>query len=168
VTAPPPGRYRIDPDRSSIAVRATHLFGLGAVSASFALRSGEIVIAERVENSQVEAVASAASFDSGNPGRDKRVRSKALLNAGAHPELDFAAGSVTHTDGTWLARGTLTVRGRAAPCELTVTDTVERSDGLTIVATGCVDRYAHGVTGARGFVRRRLELTVTAVTLRTA
>jgi polyisoprenoid-binding protein YceI len=96
------------------------------------------------------------------------VRAKALLNSGAHPEIAFVARSVTHPDGTWAVCGTVTVRGRAAPRELAVTVTVERPEGLTIVATGSVDRYAHGVAGARGFVRRRLELTITAVTSNTA
>jgi polyisoprenoid-binding protein YceI len=163
VTVPGPGRYRIDPDRSTIAVRTKHLFGLGTVHATFALRSGEIIVADRVENSRVGAVAGAASFDSQNPGRDKRVRSSALLNADAHPEISFVSGSVSETDGTWTVRGTLTAGGEQAPLELTVTDAVARPDGLTIVATGTVDRYAHGITGAKGLAGRHLELTVTAV-----
>jgi polyisoprenoid-binding protein YceI len=164
VTAPPPGRYRIDPDHSTIAVRTTHLFGLGAVHATFALRSALIVLEKRIANSRVEAVADAASFDSRNPGRDKRVTSKALLNSGAHPEISFSSDSVSQTDGTWTVRGTLTARGQSAPCELVITDALERPDGLTIIATGTVDRYAHGITGAKGFAGRYLQVTITAVT----
>lgn len=47
---------------------------------------------------------------------------------------------------------------------LVITDTVERADRLTITATGTVDRYAHGITGAKGFAHRHLETTITAVT----
>lgn len=164
VTVPHPGRYRIAPDGSTIAVRAAHMFGLGPVRATLALRSGEIVVTERVENSRVEARADATSFDSHNPGRDKRVRSTALLNTEAHPEISFVSDSILWADEAWVVRGTLTVEGRDAPCELTITETVEHPDGLTIVATGTVDRYAHGITGAKGFIGRYVELEITAVT----
>lgn len=60
-------------------------------------------------------------------------------------------------------RGTLNARGEDAPCELTITSAVERRDGLIIVATGTVDRYAHGITGAEGFAGRYLEITIAAV-----
>jgi polyisoprenoid-binding protein YceI len=163
VTVPHPGRYRIDPDRSTIAVRTKHLFGLGTVHATFALQSAVIIVAERVENSRVEAIADAASFDSQNPGRDKRVRSKALLNSDTHPAISFISNSVFQTDGSWTVRGTLTARGKSAPFELSITNTVDGVDGLTIAATGVVDRYAHGITGAKGFAGRYLELSITAV-----
>jgi polyisoprenoid-binding protein YceI len=163
VAAPHPGRYWIDPDRSTIALRTTHMLGLGAVRATLAVQGGQIIVAELFGSSRVVAHAGAASFDSGNPGRDKRVRSKALLDAEHHPDIGFVSSSVSAADGTWVVRGTLTAHGVAAPCELTVTETVDRPDGLTIVATGTVDRYAHRVGGRSGLISRQVELTITAV-----
>jgi polyisoprenoid-binding protein YceI len=164
VIVPHPGRYLVDPDKSIIAVRTRHLFGLGAVHATFALQNAEITVAEQVENSHVRAVADAASFDSQNPGRDKRVRSRALLDTSAHPEISFISDSVSLAHGTWTIQGTLNAVGKDAPCELTIIETVQRPDGLTIIATGTIDRYAHGVTRAKGFASRYLEMTITAVT----
>jgi polyisoprenoid-binding protein YceI len=163
VTIPAPGVYRVDPKLSTIVVRTKHLFGLGDVRGTFTLRGGEIIVAQRVEDSHVEATAAAASFNSGNPGRDKRVGSKALLNAPEHPEFTFASHQMVKTGSSWTARGTLTARGKGAPCEFAVIDTVERPDGLEIVATGTVDRYAHGITGAKGFAGRYLDVTITVV-----
>jgi polyisoprenoid-binding protein YceI len=163
VTVPAPGRYRLDATRSTIVVRTRHLFGLGTVRGTFLLSGGELVVADRVEESRVEATAAADSFTSGNAGRDRRVSSKAFLDAQNHPSLAFTSRSVVKTGGSWVARGTLTVRGEGVPFELTVTDTNEQPGAQTVVATGTVDRYAHGITGARGFAGRYLEVTITAV-----
>lgn len=163
VTAPEPGRYRLDPRRSTIAVRTRHLLGLSTVRGSFELRGGHIVVTEPADGSSVEAVADAASFSSGNPARDKKVRSSALLNADHHPDLGFVSGSVSRTGDIWTVHGTLTARGASAPLQLTVIDTTEAPDALTIIATGRVDRYAHGITGVKGLAGRRLDVTITAV-----
>jgi polyisoprenoid-binding protein YceI len=163
VTIPAPGVYRVDPNLSTIAVRTGHLFGLGVVHGTFTLRGGQIVVAQRVEDSLAEATAAAASFNSGNPGRDKRVVSKALLNAREHPEFTFTSHQMIKTGGSWTAHGTLTARGQGAPCEFAVIDTVERPEGLEVVAIGTVDRYAHGITGAKGFAGRYLDVTITVV-----
>jgi polyisoprenoid-binding protein YceI len=155
--------YRVDPTLSTIAVRTRHLFGLGVIHGTFTLHGGQIVVAERVEDSLVEATAAAASFNSGNPGRDKRVGSKALLNAREDPEITFTSHQVVKTGSSWTAHGTLTARGHGAPCEFAVVDTVERPDGFEVVAIGTIDRYAHGITGARGLAARYLDVTVTLV-----
>lgn len=166
--APRPGRYRIDPARSTVEVRTTHLFGLGDVEATFALRSAEVLLAERLEDSHVRAVVDSISFNSHHRGRDKRVQSKALLNAEAHPDISFESVSVSNTDGSLAARGILTARGHDAPFELSVVDVAELDGTLTVVATGTVDRYAHGITGAKGFAGRYLDVTVTALGRRIA
>jgi polyisoprenoid-binding protein YceI len=162
VTLPAPGVYRVDTNLSTIAVRTRHLFGLGVIHGTFMLCGGQIVVAESVEDSLVEAAAAAASFSSGNAGRDKRVGSKALLNAREHPEITFTSHQLVRTGSSWTAHGTLTARGNGAPCEFAV-DTVERPDGFEVVAIGTIDRYAHGITGAKGFAARYLDVTITLV-----
>jgi hypothetical protein len=39
-TTPHPGHYDIDPDRSRVTFATRHLFGLGPVKCSFAVRGG--------------------------------------------------------------------------------------------------------------------------------
>jgi polyisoprenoid-binding protein YceI len=163
VTVPGPGRYRVDVTRTTIAVATKHIFGLGNVRATFALTGAEIVLAERVEESRVEASAAAASFTSANSGRDKRVSSKAFLNVDANPEITFTSRAVVRTGDSWTVPGALTVRGVSADLELTVTDLHEVPGGLALVATGSIDRYAHGITGAKGLAGRYLEVTISAV-----
>lgn len=166
--APRPGRYRIDPEHSTVEVRTTHLFGLGDVEATFALRSAEVLLAERWEDSHVEAVADATSFDSRHPGRDKRVHSASLLDSGSYPEIGFESASISNVDGSWVARGILTARGHDAPFELRVVNVAELDGTMTVVATGTVDRYAHGITRAKGLAGRYLDVTVTAFGRRVA
>jgi polyisoprenoid-binding protein YceI len=91
------------------------------------------------------------------------VGSKALLNAREHPELTFTSHEVVKTGSSWTVHGTLTARGNGAPCEFAVIDAVERPDGFEVVAIGTIDRYAHGITGARGFAARYLDVTITLV-----
>jgi polyisoprenoid-binding protein YceI len=158
-----PGRYRIDPEHSTVEVHTTHLFGLGGVEATFALRRAEVLLAERWEDSSVEAVVDSGSFNSRHRGRDKRVRSKALLNAEAYPEIGFASVSISTADGSGVARGILTACGHDAPFELSIVSIAELDGTMSVVATGTVDRYAHGITKAKGFAGRYLDVTVTAI-----
>jgi polyisoprenoid-binding protein YceI len=168
VDVPALGRYRIDPERSTIAVRAKHLFGLGTVHAAFTLRSGAIVVTDPVTTSTAHAVLDAASFTSGNAARDKKVRSKALLHVDQHPDIRFSADSASLTsDGTWTVHGAVTARGGSAPVELTVTEATAHGETLTVVATATVDRYAHGITAVKGLAGRYLEVNLTATAHRT-
>ena len=64
---PAVGTYRIDPSTSTITFTTRHMFGTGAVKGSFDLNSGEIIVAEPITASQVNASASAKSFTTGNP-----------------------------------------------------------------------------------------------------
>ena len=64
-----PGTYRIDEERCLITFRTRHLFGLGPVRGTFRLRSGEIRVAEQVQDSAVRATVDAESFHTGNPGQ---------------------------------------------------------------------------------------------------
>ena len=86
---PTAGRYRIDPGRSTLTITTRHLFGLGAVRATLALRSGRIAVADPVTRSTVEARAAAGTFRSGNDQRDAAVLSARLLDATTFPSLTF-------------------------------------------------------------------------------
>lgn len=56
----------------------------------------------------------------------------------------------------------LTVRGRAAPVELTVTGVSAEAAAIVFHAAGTVDRYAHGVTMMPGMAARRLSVEIAA------
>lgn len=161
-----PGTYRIDEERCLITFRTRHLFGLGAVRGTFRLRSGEIRLAEQVQDSAVRATVDAESFHTGSPGRDRTVRSARLLDTAEYPTFTFASSEVAESGGRWTVRGWLVVRGNSSPVELTIQEA--RADGprLTIVATAGIDRYAFGVTAMKGLAARRLSCQLEIVATR--
>ncbi|MEV6007835.1 YceI family protein [Streptomyces sp. NPDC051976] len=161
LTIPPAGDYKIDPEESGIHFKSTHMFGLGSVTGTFALRSGHVSIASPLTASSAEAVADATSFSTGSDARDKKVLSSAFLDPAAYPEISFTSVSAVNADGTWILRGTLTAHGVDAPVEFTVTDSGFVDGTLHLAATATVDRYAHGITAMKGMAGRYLHLTVT-------
>jgi polyisoprenoid-binding protein YceI len=159
---PPTGRYILDASNSTVTFATKHMFGLGKVKGRFALARGSVVIAERAEDSSAEAEISASSFSTRNPLRDIQVRSGLFLNARRHPAISFRAAGVRRRGGAWIATGTLTVKGKSAPVELTVTS-VERVGATTVfTAHGTVDRFAHDITMMRGMAARHLSFDITA------
>jgi polyisoprenoid-binding protein YceI len=155
-----PGIYRIDLDKSRIDFTTTHWFGLGNVSGSFALTSGDVIVADRVEDSSVRAVASTTSFSSNNSRRDAQIRSKAFLDAERHPDLLFASTSIVLAGDSATIYGNLTVKGNHEQVVFTVTDIEGGDDTITAVATARVDRHAHGVHAMPGIAGRYLHITV--------
>ncbi len=53
-------------------------------------------------------------------------------------------------------------RGTTAPAELTITEATASEDVLLIRATTRIDRYAHGLTRAKGIAGRHLAMEITA------
>lgn len=139
------------------------MFGLGVVRGEFKLRGGHIDVPDSPGDCVIRAVASAASFDTGNPKRDQIVRSSAYLDAGEHPDLDFVADAV-HSDGDGsVVDGTLTAHGVAAPLRITIDAVDAAGDEVSLHASAQVDRHAHGITAGRGIAGRRLAIEIAAV-----
>ena len=156
--APRLGRYEIDVSRSRVKFRTRHMFGLGPVRGTFAIRSGSVDIAEPLADSAVQAEIDAASFRTGNEQRDQSVLSARLLDATRYPVISFRDGHVG-ADGTTI-RGTLTVREVARPVSLSIGQVTVDGQSFTASATVRVDRTEFGVTAMRGLAGRYLDLTV--------
>jgi polyisoprenoid-binding protein YceI len=146
--APPLGHYDIDTGRSVITFSTRHLFGLGLVRGSFSIRSGSLHIAE----------IDTASFRTGNPLRDYRVRSAALLDARQFPAISFTDGRIS-ADGASIT-GTLTVRNQARPVTLSLGTVEVDEQSFTASATVRVDRIDFGVTTSPGLAGRYLDLSL--------
>jgi polyisoprenoid-binding protein YceI len=157
VTATPRlGRYEIDPGRSIVRFRTRHLFGLAPVRGTFAIRGGTIDVAEPATASTVRAEIDAASFRTGNPVRDKTVRSARFLDVAQHPAMTFSSERLTPA----TLSGTLTVHGVTRPVELSIDQLDVRPDAFTARASAAVDRTDFGVTASRGMAGARLHLTL--------
>jgi polyisoprenoid-binding protein YceI len=165
---PPAGRYRISPAQSTVAIRTRHLFGLGPVRATIALRDGLIVVTSPPRASAVQARFAVPSFQSGNGARDAAVLSPRLLDAEAHPTLSFTSTELTEergqgTQGQWTLHGDLAVRGVTRPAAVALT--ALEVDGATLRATARarVDRYDFGLTAYRGLAARALTIEFTVI-----
>jgi polyisoprenoid-binding protein YceI len=111
----------------------------------------------------VHAVVDAASFDTGNLRRDTDVRSAKYLDVTAYPEITFDSEQVRLHEGRWMAVGTVTAHGVAAPADLTLEELRHSDDGELIVrASAKIDRYAHKVTAGKGLAARWLTVEITA------
>lgn len=157
------GRYEIDTRASTVTFATRHVFGLLPVRGTFAIKAGTINIVEPISDSTAHVEIDAASFHTGNPLRDRVVRSATYLDTGRHPVMTFASSA---WDGQTLA-GALTVRDATRPVALTVDDSSVRADMFTVHATTRIDRTAFGVTAGRGMTGRYLTLTLEIRCVRT-
>jgi polyisoprenoid-binding protein YceI len=183
-TTPQPGHYSIDPDRSRVTFVTRHLFGLGRVRGSFAIRGGTADIADPIAASAINAEIETASFRTKNRQRDDSVLSPRFLDPAGHPVMTFQSdrievagqGPVTQERGLEppggsrgvvppgqhgdVLTGTLTVCGTTRPVTLTVTGCEVSRGSFIARATARIDRTEFGITAARGLAARYLDLTV--------
>ncbi|MGC5015044.1 YceI family protein [Streptosporangium sp. DT93] len=155
-----PGVYRVDPDATKVRFTTRAMFGLLPVRGSFTVDHGRILVTEDVEGSTVDVVIRAAGFESGNAQRDEHVRSSDYLDAAAYPEIVFSGQDVTRSAEGAAVRGSLTVKGVTRPTVLTLGPVVTDDRCLRVRATTDVDRYAFGLTRAKGMTGRRLAITL--------
>lgn len=158
---PPAGTYRINPEQSTVNYTGSHMFGLGTVHATFRINSGQFNISNPTTASTVTVSIDANSFTSGNTQRDKDVRSAALLDTAAYPEVIFASSNVSWARDHWLVDGHVTAHGATAPVEVIVDGITPKLQGIRVQARAKhLDRYAFGITRAKGMVGRYLDLNL--------
>jgi polyisoprenoid-binding protein YceI len=161
-----PGDYDIDPERTTIRFRTRHMFGLGPVRGTFALRSGAVSVTDPVDGSAIYAQIEAASFHTSNPQRDRTVRQRRHLDASRHPVITFAAqGAQAENTGpaAGTIAGTLTVRGVERPVTLAVSAAEPAGAEIAVTGSMHIDRYDFGLTAMRGMVGRYLDLELSAI-----
>jgi len=175
---PEPGRYDIDVSSSTVTFRTRHLFGLAPVRGAFALQSGAVDVAEPPAGSGIQAGIQAgieagiqagieagiqagiesASFRTGNPERDRSVRSARLLNSAEFPAITFGNGHVG-PDGRTVS-GELTVRDVTRPVTFPVRVVAVSRESFTASAAIRIDRTEFGVTALRGLAGWYLDVVV--------
>ncbi|MDV9170043.1 YceI family protein [Streptomyces sp. W16] len=160
--APPTGRYIIDGSTSTVTFITKHMFGLGKVRGSFAVTRGVIIVPDQVDDSTVDAEISASSFSTRNFIRDPQVRSSLFLHARRHPTISFRTNGIQRRTDSCTVSGTLTVKGKSALIDLTVTDIDITGASAVFTAHGTIDRYALGITKMRGMAARNLSVEISA------
>lgn len=161
-TTPPPGRYLIDPEHTTIRADVRAMFGLLTVHGTFRLRGGEVQIAPDPGQSSVRASINAGSFASGLAKRDADVISADLLDAPNNPEITFTGGEPRPENSGWLVPGSVTAHGTTVPADLRVTVTGTDPAEVRFHAVARLDRTSFGVTKKKGMVGRTVNLTIDA------
>jgi polyisoprenoid-binding protein YceI len=162
-----PGMYRLDTRRSTIRFRIRGMFGLAEVTGTFAVQDGTVTVADPARASEVVATVDATSVDTANARRDKDLRSKRFLRVGQYPMMIFRSTGLTPAaEGEWSLAGELTVCGTTTPVTLSVDRPLPIVGGFRCRATATVDRYAAGVTTARGFIKQYVTLDFDMVAAR--
>ncbi|MFI9776955.1 YceI family protein [Streptomyces sp. NPDC051956] len=153
---PDSGTYEIDPAASSVNFRMRSVFGLFPVRGSFRITRGRIDVTGPVAKSTVDVRIGADTFESGSARRDDHVRSADYLDVDTHPEFAFRGEGVEVGTDVTVLTGQLTVLGVSRPVDVTVESVAVEGRRLTVVGSAVVDRYAFGVTTAKGMTGRRL------------
>jgi polyisoprenoid-binding protein YceI len=161
-TTPPPGRYVIDPEHTTIKADVRAMFGLLMVHGTFRLRDGEVQIAADPGKSTVRASIDAGSFASGLAKRDADVISADLLDASNYPAITFTGGEPRPEGSGWVLPGSVTAHGTTVPTEIQVTVTGADTGEVRFHAVARVDRASFGVTKKKGMVGRAVNLTIDA------
>jgi polyisoprenoid-binding protein YceI len=159
---PASGTYRLDAGRSTVTFRTRHLFGLAGVTGTMKVTSGEIAVDAAASRATVTVTLDAASFSSGHPKRDGDVRKARFLNVEKFPGLTFKANTLNQGLSGWELAGELTVTGVTNPVTLAIGSVQQAGRGFTATATTRIDRYAFGLTAAKGMAARYLDLEITA------
>lgn len=150
------GSWRLDPKRSRVGFEVPHLWGLGTVRGSFASLGGSLDLRRRPAAMLTIA---ADSLDTGNPRRDRHLRSPDFLDVARHPYVRFQSTSVTPTDEGLSVIGLLTARGRQLEVELDVAIAAV-DDELELDAEVFVMHRGLGITwNPTGFTRPYSKLT---------
>jgi polyisoprenoid-binding protein YceI len=124
--------YRIDPARSSIGFRLSHM--MGKVNGKFKRFEGKIDIdREHPQQSSVVVKIQVNSIDTGIAKRDAHLCSEEFFNAAKYPEITFKSRSVKQTgpqNGDIL--GDLTMHGVTRPITLHVKLVTPLKDGAAM------------------------------------
>ncbi|GAA2768586.1 hypothetical protein GCM10010103_76290 [Streptomyces paradoxus] len=103
------------------------------------------------------------SFESGNQERDDHVRSCDYLDVARHPEIGFRSQRVERSDADATLYGELTVCGVSRPIAVTLGTVTHEGKRMTASGTTTIDRYAFGITKAKGMTGRHLKITLEVV-----
>lgn len=113
----PAGTYTIDPSHSEVSFTVRHA-GIAKVRGVFTEFSGDVVVAEDLENSVAHAEIVASSVQTGDKNRDNHLRSGDFFNVETKPTWTFAGTGVKADGDDLVLVGDLTINGVTKPVEL--------------------------------------------------
>ena len=151
-TLPRTGTYVIDPAHTEVGFVARHLVGT-KVRGRFTDVNGTFTVAEKPEESTLEAVAQAASIHTNQLQRDEHLRTNDFLDVPNYPTITLKSTGLNKvSDTNWILTGDLTIRGVTKSVDFDLEFLGEgpsMQEGKTVVAftaTATIDRRDFGVS----------------------
>jgi polyisoprenoid-binding protein YceI len=137
--------WRIDPPASELEFRVRHFWGLVTVVGRFERFDGSLSVDESGDPA-ITLTVEAASLETHNARRDKRLRSEDFLDAERHPTVRFAStGVIWKADGKLEVNGFLEAAGKRIPLRFEAT--VRDGDGsLEVEGAAIADHRDLGMT----------------------
>lgn len=147
---PAPGVWKVDPGHAEVGFWGRH-FMITKVRGRFTGVDATVEIAERPEDSMVEAVIDMASVDSGDRSRDDHLRSGDFFDVDNWPTGSFRSTAVVWSGARGTIGGELTIRGVTRPLTLDVAFEGALRDPwdqerAVFSATALIDREDWGLT----------------------
>ena len=146
------GTWTLDPIHTSVEISVRHMM-VATVRGRLRPLRGELHLdAEDAYKSFVDVELDAASVDTGNPDRDKHLRSADFLDIEHYPTITFRSTEVRDEgDGTYVITGDLTLKNETRPVTLqTEVGGVIRdpygNDRIGFSATATIDRSEFGLS----------------------
>lgn len=154
--------WRLDPQASSAEFRVRTFWGLTTVHGRFEHLAGFFEVDADGRRRMTMAIA-AATLDTGNPRRDRHLRSADFFDCERHPEVRFHSTRIGEAGNARLrVEGELEAAGQRVPVRLEPTVTREGDDRLDIHAETTVDQHRLGMTLTRLGIRAPARLTIHA------
>jgi polyisoprenoid-binding protein YceI len=156
-----PARWTVTRDESSVEFAVKTFWGLMTVRGRFDRFDGSYEIGP--QGAKIELTIDADSLDTGNPTRDKHLRSTDFFHVAEHPHVRFISTRVHDVDGSILhVVGRLEAAGSVVSLEFPAT-VRPAVDGFEVEATTTVDQQELGMSsGTLGMIRRPVTLHVRA------
>lgn len=162
----PTGTWALDTSATTVTISARKLRAF-TVPATLTVTSGTIEIADGGVVG-VDVTADASSYASKNAKRNEHVVGSDFLDAANHPAIRFQAHDVASSATGATASGSVTVKGRATPITVTISDVDIDGDTATFHASAVVDRTDLGVDKLPSLIiGPKLDLAVSATVNRT-
>lgn len=111
------GTWTIDPVHSDVSFTVRHMM-VSKVRGHFGGLDGEIVVADDLSASSVQATIDVTTFDTGNADRDAHIRSGDFLSAEEYPTMTYRSTALRPAGDDYLIDGVLTLRGQTRPVTL--------------------------------------------------
>ena len=150
-TVPKTGTYTVDPAHTDVSFVARHLVGT-KVRGRFTDVEGSFTVADRPEDSTLQATVQAESIFTGQVQRDEHLRTNDFLDVPNHPTLTLVSTGIRRAGENWVVTADLTIRGVTKSVDFDLEflgEGASMQEGKSVVAfsaSATIDRRDFGVS----------------------